>query len=889
MISTMEHLSVPHELDEALNPKTKEHFDVLNRQTEITGQRGEEAFLRAAKENQPTKLELPEEQISEEIRPELQSQEIIAGETKAEGNDRIFSSNHPLTSYVSDLVHAGRKVKGLKWDLEHPISEEKFKENLERYLSVRGVNKKEMQEMLSLFNASETKVAQDEAFPKSDEVLPATEDKSENVMHGGDNEIIQSSDGRQIEQEDTVEENSEESPNYSGEQEIGESLEDVDKILSETRAEYASQLTDWKNKTREKKGKFAKVLSDLGVERRMPDLEKPRELAEAEAAYMEAKKKKRQSIFSQSETVTGVESGHQFNMEMIKEAESEYEILKRKVTESLPPLEKGIVTKAFEKWANLPMPARVALSTALLTGTSVAIGSLALGGAAAYGGYRLARGLTGAAVSQGVGKWVDGIFKKGNERIKSEILREYGTNISEENFEKKEKEMARAFEEEEDAVKRQRLYKAGAMIAAGGLASGIIGKVSALQQVDVPSGGGSKVPENIPRPEASVPEPTVLPKASDALPDQPVMPMVSENIPEMKVELSSRGFIQDFENLKSKLVEQYGSAENVPHQYDHFVKTPSTKLAQEFGFYDPEKNLSGTGLKGESLELGSDGNLSYTDIKGVKTEIFDAKTGTVNRFAGEMKDYSVPSSVYVVAEPEAPLVLSELPIPEAVLETPIIESTAEEPVLEEIVPTKQMGPIAMYEQDLPPAENLVKEISKPDINGASAPLPETVVPESGTEVPTVSRPIEYKIGSGIIKDMNDNIIAHDRAFGREVIWALDDKFQDGEQFRSIREQFNKVLKEIPTERFERLGKNVFPVPFEGGNIHVIQGSVDDMNPNSIKVLLNGKEIAKGVLTTDGPKVEVLKGLKGGFLLADSVYERAFNTKALKIIKTLKAN
>jgi hypothetical protein len=123
-------------------------------------------------------------------------------------------------------------------------------------------------------------------------------------------------------------------------------------------------------------------------------------------------------------------------------------------------------------------------------------------------------------------------------------------------------------------------------------------------------------------------------------------------------------------------------------------------------------------------------------------------------------------------------------------------------------------------------------------------------------------------------------IAHEHSFNGAKILTLDDKFQDGARFKDIRGAFADFFDEKISER---LGDEVVPLDFEGGKIHIIRGIAG--NPNAMEVTLNGKELAKGLITEKGLKLEMIKGLKPNGLfrwaMADNVYERAF--KASKAV------
>lgn len=82
-----------------------------------------------------------------------------------------------------------------------------------------------------------------------------------------------------------------------------------------------------------------------------------------------------------------------------------------------------------------------------------------------------------------------------------------------------------------------------------------------------------------------------------------------------------------------------------------------------------------------------------------------------------------------------------------------------------------------------------------------------------------------------------------------------------------------------------LAQNVFPTEFEGKKLEVMHSFPN--NPNEIKVFYDGKEIATGEATKNGGVVKIGKQYKSGFLLADTVEEKALKHSA-SIIKTLKS-
>ena len=90
----------------------------------------------------------------------------------------------------------------------------------------------------------------------------------------------------------------------------------------------------------------------------------------------------------------------------------------------------------------------------------------------------------------------------------------------------------------------------------------------------------------------------------------------------------------------------------------------------------------------------------------------------------------------------------------------------------------------------------------------------------------------------------------------------------------------EVLKGDKKEQI--LGRHVFELPFLGKKIHIIHGETDGSNDDMVKVIFDGKEIAKGVIG----QIDMDKNLKGGILLGVTDFERAF-IHAMKLIKTFK--
>jgi hypothetical protein len=145
---------------------------------------------------------------------------------------------------------------------------------------------------------------------------------------------------------------------------------------------------------------------------------------------------------------------------------------------------------------------------------------------------------------------------------------------------------------------------------------------------------------------------------------------------------------------------------------------------------------------------------------------------------------------------------------------------------------------------------------------------------------------------GKVWSVNNITFAHEHSLGRTNILMLDDKFQNGDAYKAIRTKFGEILdknfKEHP------IAAKIIPADFEankgGGRIHILQDV--DGERGSVKVLLNGKQIAMGKVDNGGSidlkslKMVDAPGLKSGIFFPDTVYERAFKS-AKSIIKNLK--
>lgn len=88
---------------------------------------------------------------------------------------------------------------------------------------------------------------------------------------------------------------------------------------------------------------------------------------------------------------------------------------------------------------------------------------------------------------------------------------------------------------------------------------------------------------------------------------------------------------------------------------------------------------------------------------------------------------------------------------------------------------------------------------------------------------------------------------------------------------------------------ESLNSNIetFPSEFEGKSIVVTRGEAG--NSNAVKVEFDGKEIAKGEIKKNGPKIKIKPEFKASWFHVKTLEQRAFDEKVFPFLKTFKYN
>jgi hypothetical protein len=735
----------------------------------------------------------------------------------------------------------------------------------------------------------------------SEKVSDESDDKKEDVVLGADVEQGDTSSAVEVDASVT-EDVPEVIPPIPTVESVNNS-EKLEKDLEDSRRELVALEAVWRSKNQQSKSWVRRnLLGNLGLDKQTPLVPEPTELEQAKMVYNLAKKNKLRETIGAGNTVSLLQEVEKeknafenlkstYKPKVVKESQLNRNIrtgilgLNPKEEEgTVYEVEQGAIAEKFsssvkkgvEVWSKLPKPVQLATSTALVTGTSFTFGLAAAAGPLGYAGYRVAKSaLVGGVVSQPFGKVVDKIHERKNTASQKESLSEFSEGINLDNFMEKEAERMARDEKMIDAKKRQRFVKAIGKVAVGGIASvgmeltGASDILFGPKDIDLPGKGTLNVPndygdmdkylDKLDKTRVANTETLTSDNHLDNL--EQFKPTIEDNNPivtETKVELSSKGFMQDMHNLKANIMAEYGG--EVPDSLKPIMNKTPMELAKAFHFYDQESNASGLGFKGESLGVDSNGDIFYEHLDGNKQIIFDAQKGEFHHFDGKMVESTskvVPGSEIYPNGKIGDDVYSKLDYggnkiitPDPIVKTAGVEVLEGDPIF------KTEAVSVLDVKDTTAEEIANNKISHIEVAG-------------GKSV-DVWRMGEDKIvsfdGARIGQEIEDN--------GKRVL-VLDDTYQDGAQYEIYRNAFSKAFEQNTS--VDVVGPNPIAESFEGGKIYISYNVPND--PNSIRVLLNGKEIATGsttVVDRNGiPKIRMHGNLKGGWFLVDNAYERAF--------------
>lgn len=713
--------------------------------------------------------------------------------------------------------------------------------------------------------------------------------KDVNVKIGTKSDHVEKDEASSVETEDALKSEKsvkkEENTLKDRELSVEEIRAEAEKILVSSREACAMAEKEWKNKTRENKGFFAKNLEDLKVATgfgRPNEPKKSPEYIEALEAYKAAKKKMaeistpKKKILKAKDTAGPDGTVDTEEVEVVDrealfaQVEAEYLAYQNSINESLPPLEKGLARKALDKWVKAPKAVRIAAIPVLVGAGSFALGMSSLAAATGYVGYRVGksavRSVASAYASKKVGSMLQEKYDKANADERESMEDEFKGKIDLDNFDENSEAIIARLEEFEKTKNRQRTKKVAAQVLTGAGVTGAFFGVehfahNTTDAISAQTESSGSIDNHI----DDVGHPADL----DHMPESGAPAVEAAN-----VELSSKGFIQDVINLKKEVLSKYGDMDHVPQGIkDNLFGKSSVDLAKQYGLYDPEHGLSAMGLKGEHLSVSENGDIIYGDVGGHQNVVFDSTTGDTQSFShfGKMfipKPHDVNHPTGEIGH-------------EVDLKHPI-----------------ESGPADDMDPDYPVGHPV--DLNHVSANGVSEAVPVNLEPAPYADVPnypdghvpfgnTYVNIVESPEGNKVLLDGYQ--IAHESNvgnFGKSLV--LDDKFQDGAQYAEVRSAFVKALDEklgpmqISSGTFSNVNGAVNSMPFEGGKIHVLQG-LDRDDPHSLGVFLNGKRIATGSMTDKGPDLRLLDepGIKSGWFKGDTVYERAFKAskKAVK--------
>ena len=378
-------------------------------------------------------------------------------------------------------------------------------------------------------------------------------------------------------------------------------------------------------------------------------------------------------------------------------------------------------------------------------------------------------------------------------------------------------------------------------------------------------------------------------------PDAPKLPEVANAVNVAEVKLSPRGFIQTFDDLKSQLKTQYPDASKMPTGVKHFVETPSTKLAQEYGFWDVKAGKSGMGLAGENLAVDADGHLKLEHLatagKAPVTETIGTGDKSFEAMHGDKMFTPKASAVH-----EGAPTPDEVPHPTtqpAINTEELIRSEHASEIHGDTASTSQTldndsaypgitepNPISLEHGHVLPPPPL------PDNGAYPMHAPNTVFPEHipAPQARNVISSFDHPLGpdgsagnihvsvvevAGGQKNMMVEVAGKTFQAGESVKlpngetgMKLLDQYQNGKQFEPIREAFVDAQKRLDISYLKSASK----CEFEGGMIniaHNLQG-----NQTAIRVFLNGKEIAKGLVNNEEIAKNFVKNQRFGENLVD---------------------
>lgn len=474
-------------------------------------------------------------------------------------------------------------------------------------------------------------------------------------------------------------------------EEIEKNLIENEKKVDETRDAYVEEFLKYKKESK-KQGlinktwdtirnslKDSEKKEEIKLEREKAEKENRKDVDRIEREYLQARKKLAESMASKKEDDLR-KSG--LKEDKIKEELVKYkaeDIIERTIHEErnkviAAKVEKSSIDKATWKklvdgYMNLkPSWKKKAISiglfmTAASTGV-VGASMVASYGLAGLGGIKIAQSIASGTVAGYLSKNLDRIsyFKKKEDYFKDkkkEFADAYGSdNIV---LEKYERELEELEKQERKMNRNKMLLKATVSIAVssgvGGLTSYGLHEMSLGNTADSASslGGG----HNDTTPEGSTtqtvnPDSTIKADATkveinkpsfikDLAPEKPISGNIDHGV--TVTADNGHGAIKNLEEIQGKLKAKYGAdLSKAPESVKHIVNTDATKLAQEYGQYDPTKvDESAMVIKGDTYTFDEKNGLVFHH-NGTATTLEAGKPYAGKMFDSSHTETQAPSS-----------------------------------------------------------------------------------------------------------------------------------------------------------------------------------------------------------------------------------------------------
>ena len=358
------------------------------------------------------------------------------------------------------------------------------------------------------------------------------------------------------------------------------------------------------------------------------------------------------------------------------------------------PMKPILWKKALNWYVKQPRWKKVAMSTAIFTGVSIATAGGATASIAGVALGRFARGMAGGVFSSSMTKLVDVWNRKRNDKFEetsyekeSELRDKFSTGeITLEQYEKGHKELEVSAEKRKRNQTLAKLAVGGIASAGFGYGSSHIGNVGSdwfHKQPGVPQDnttgiGGTAdsainktqidtavVKSPIPTadtattttPDNNITNPTDSVEVADPVaPADPTQSTPDANTPvgdKVVAEVGKgHGAIKTIEEFQEKLKAQYPDASTAPVSVQHILNTKPDRLAIEYGMFKPGDDAESAVMKlGSKFESDAQGNISFTQ-EGKTTLLEKGDDADVtNVYGGKMIDGDNSGRTSIASEP----------------------------------------------------------------------------------------------------------------------------------------------------------------------------------------------------------------------------------------------